>query len=112
MLMLALAGGGMAIQGTATNTSLQTIAPEYLRGRVVGFFGMIWWGFAAIGDLIAGFSSHLIGPRYTLAMGASGSVLAALAFNRRQWIVRDTLAQHTEQDVEPTAPPALQPELP
>lgn len=93
MLMLVGTGFGMLLQVAGTNTTLQTIVPDSLRGRVVSFYGMMFMGMAPIGSLLAGWLGGLIGAPYTVAMGAVVCIIAALAFNRRRPVVRAALLQ-------------------
>jgi len=95
MLVLALAGMGMLLSVAGTNTSLQTIVPDPLRGRVVGFYGMMFLGMAPIGSLLAGWAGGLIGAPNTVAIGAVIAILAAFAFNRQRPLVRQALIQAT-----------------
>src|ERR1039458_4694503 len=104
----------MLLQVAGTNTTLQTIAPDALRGRVVGFYGMMFMGMAPIGSLLAGWLGGLIGAPYTVAMGAVFCIIAALAFNRRRPVVRAALLQAMQENMEmvPVPTPILNPGTP
>lgn len=67
-LMLAIAGCGFMIHLAATNTILQTIVEERLRGRVMSFYTMAFFGTVPIGSLLGG----VMADRY----GAMNTVLA------------------------------------
>ena len=54
LLVLPIVGAGFMISLAATNTIVQTIVPEDLRGRVMAFYAMSFLGTAPIGSLIAG----------------------------------------------------------
>ena len=54
LLVLPVAGAGMMVTMASTNTVLQTIVEERLRGRVMAFYAMAFLGTAPIGSLIAG----------------------------------------------------------
>jgi len=81
---------GMAsmIQLTATNTLIQTLTPDALRGRVMAIWLMILMGFAPIGSLIAGSVTTALGPRIVLAIGGATCALGAIAFARWSWTRR------------------------
>ena len=49
-----LLGAASMIQMTATNTLIQTMTPDALRGRVMAIWFMILMGFAPVGSVIAG----------------------------------------------------------
>jgi len=67
-VVLAIAGCGFMIHLAATNTVLQTIVEERLRGRVMSFYTMAFFGTVPIGSLLGG----VMADRY----GAMNTVLA------------------------------------
>ena len=69
LLVLAIAGCGFMIHLAATNTILQTIVEERLRGRVMSFYTMAFFGTVPIGSLLGG----VIADRY----GAMTTVLVS-----------------------------------
>ncbi|MCX7892518.1 MAG: MFS transporter [Burkholderiales bacterium] len=73
---LAAAGFGMTATNVSCNTTLQTIVPERLRGRVVSLFTSALWGMHAVGGLAAGAVASAAGAGATLAGGAG--LLAAV----------------------------------
>ena len=113
-LALVVVGSGMLLQVAGTNTTLQTIVPDSLRGRVVSFYGMMFMGMAPIGSLLAGWRGGLIGAPYTVAMGAVVCIIAALVFNRRRPMVRAALLQAMQENMEmvPVPTPNLQGSMP
>jgi MFS family permease len=80
MALLVPMGGAMMTQMSATNTLVQTITPDALRGRVMAIWAMIFMGFAPFGALLAGWLATVIGPSRTLAMGGGVCVTAAVLF--------------------------------
>lgn len=113
-LLLVPVGFGMTVQMAATNTTLQTIAPDALRGRVVGFYGMMLMGMAPFGSLMAGWLAGWIGAPFTVAMGGVVCIAAALVFLRHRPVVKAALIQAMEQNVEmlPVPIPGLVPKKP
>jgi MFS family permease len=87
----------MMLQVASTNTSLQTITPDALRGRIMGFYGMMFMGMVPFGNLLAGWLGESIGAPYTVALGGVVCIVAALAFNRRRLVVVAALRQIREQ---------------
>jgi MFS family permease len=75
---------GMAsmVQLTATNTLIQTMTPDALRGRVMAIWFMIFMGFAPLGSVIAGSITTAFGPRLVLAVGGVVCALGAIGFAR------------------------------
>jgi MFS transporter, DHA1 family, staphyloferrin A biosynthesis exporter len=86
-LVLAINGFVQMVYYTISNTMLQVIVPDELRGRVNSIF-MTQWGIGPIGTLFAGAAIEMVGPQTTLAaMGAAVMALATLLFWRapRLW---------------------------
>src|SRR6266513_356914 len=66
LLLLPVVGGGMMVETAATNTILQTIVEEQMRGRVMSFYTMAFLGTAPLGSLIAGVAADRIGAAKTI----------------------------------------------
>lgn len=81
MLVLPLVGSGFMVPLSATNTLLQTLAPDRLRGRVMSLFFMMFMGAPPIGSLLAGFLAPVIGAPLTVgSMGVLCLLLAGYVF--------------------------------
>jgi len=105
-LLLMVVGSGMMLQMAATNTALQTITPDALRGRVISFYGMMFQGMLPLGSLMAGWLGEWIGAPYAVAFGAGVCIVAALVFDRKRPVVRAALQQVMEQKAEMLPVPA------
>jgi MFS family permease len=57
-----------------TNTLLQKLVTDEMRGRVMSMFMLSFIGAMPIGNLIAGAASHRFGAPHTLAVG--GAIIA------------------------------------
>jgi MFS family permease len=79
LLLLVVMGSCTVVSMTVTNTTLQAMAPEEIRGRVISIYIMITFGLAPLGSLVAGWIAQSIGAPATLAMGGSLCALTALA---------------------------------
>jgi len=75
MLVLPVIGGGMMVEMASTNTILQTITEEHLRGRVMAFYTMAFLGTAPIGSLIAGLAASRIGASNTIILGGVACIM-------------------------------------
>ena len=85
MAAMAGVGAGISACNNAVNMTLQSIAPEHLRGRVVSFFTSARFGFDAIGGLLAGLLATAFGARYTLLLeGALLLLFVVFLLTRRQ----------------------------
>lgn len=83
LAVLPFVGGGMMIEMASTNTILQTIVEERLRGRVMAFYTMAFLGTAPIGSLLAGVLADRIGPEHTILLGGTACIIAAVWFASR-----------------------------
>ena len=83
LALLPIVGAGFMIQLAATNTVLQTIVEDRLRGRVMAFYTMAFFGTAPIGSLVAGVAAERIGTAWTIAAAGVVSVATALWFATR-----------------------------
>jgi MFS family permease len=77
---LTVLGAGFMIQMAATNTILQTIVSEHLRGRVMSFYTMAFLGTAPIGSLIAGVLANWIGTPATIGAGGLACIVGGAWF--------------------------------
>jgi MFS family permease len=74
----------MMMQFTSTNTLLQAMVPDQLRGRVMSIYTMMFLGMAPLGSLVAGKLADHIGAPVTVAIGGLVSCLCGLIF-AREW---------------------------
>lgn len=81
--ILAFVGFGAMLHMGSTNTLLQTFVDDSMRGRVMAFYTMSFVGTMPIGSLLAGSSSNLIGPTWTLALFSLVTLLGSLGFYRQ-----------------------------
>ena len=77
LAVLPVVGAGFMIEMASTNTILQTIVEERLRGRVMSFYTMAFLGTAPLGSLLAGLAADRIGPAPTVVLGGVACVAAA-----------------------------------
>ena len=77
LIVLVAAGLSMALNAIMTNTVLQTGAPDYLRGQVVGFYSFIVVGLVPFGSFQAGWISEHAGTATTLLVGGAICLVAA-----------------------------------
>ena len=86
LVLMVPIGFAMMIQFGASNTLIQSMSPDRLRGRVMAVYSMMFMGMAPIGALLAGWIADRIGS--PLAVGAGGIIclLASAAFGT--WLPR------------------------
>ncbi len=83
VLILAASGFAMVLNNAATNTLLQGLVPDPLRGRVMALWSLVFVGFAPIGSLQAGWLAGFLGPSAAVALGGALSALAVIVIWRR-----------------------------
>ena len=71
VLLLMPAGFGLMAQGISTNTLIQTLVVDEMRGRVMAYYVMCFMGILPFGALTAGWVSHSIGVPETVALGGA-----------------------------------------
>jgi MFS family permease len=73
-------GFSMMRQMAAANTLIQTRIPDQYRGRIMALYAMTVVGLVPFGSLGAGALAHVIGVRWTLAVGGALAIAAAFVF--------------------------------
>jgi MFS family permease len=87
-VLLVPVGGTMILQMAASNTLIQAMVPDTLRGRVMAVYAMMLVGMAPFGALFAGMVAEKIGAPYTLALGGAICLVAAAVFGARLPVLR------------------------
>jgi MFS family permease len=78
LLFLFAAGFGMLLFFSTSNTLLQTIVPDEMRGRVMGVWSLVFGAMIPLGSLEAGSVAHWLGTALALAFGAIICAVSAL----------------------------------
>jgi MFS family permease len=60
------------------NSLVQTLTPDHLRGRVMGVYMLMFFGFMPIGALLAGWAATAVGVPRTVVLGAAGMLACAI----------------------------------
>ncbi len=87
--VLPLVGAGFMVALASSNTVLQTIVAEHLRGRVMAFYAMSFLGTAPIGSLFAGVLAEHLGEPATVVIGGVACIAGGLWFRRRLGRLRE-----------------------
>jgi MFS family permease len=83
LLLLAAVGCGWMILIAASNTALQTLADDPMRGRVMSLFSMMIVGMAPFGSLLAGWAADQFGAPLVVAIGGGFCAVAGGIFARQ-----------------------------
>ena len=81
--VLVVVGFSMIIQIASSNTLVQAMSPDALRGRVMAVYSMMFLGMAPLGALLAGWLAERVGAANTVALGGAGCIVSALIFSLR-----------------------------
>jgi MFS family permease len=81
--LLVPVGFAMMLQMSSSNTLIQAMVPDHLRGRVMSLYSMMMIGMAPFGALFAGLVADRIGAPMTVAIGGVACMVAAIAFGSR-----------------------------
>jgi MFS family permease len=82
VLLLVPVGFFVMVQMASTNTLIQAMVPDRLRGRTMAVYSMMFLGMAPIGALLSGTAADHIGAPWTVAIGGMGAIAAAAIFAR------------------------------
>lgn len=85
---LFLAGFGMLLFFATSNTTLQTIVPDEMRGRVMGIWSLVFGMMIPLGSIEAGAVANLLGTPFALGFGAiiclAAAVITRIVIARRE----------------------------
>ncbi|HEY0704181.1 MAG TPA: MFS transporter [Candidatus Acidoferrales bacterium] len=82
-ILLVPVGFGVMLQMSSSNTLIQAMVPDELRGRAMAMYTMMFMGMAPIGSLLSGLLADWIGAPLTVAIGGVGAVIGAVLFLRK-----------------------------
>ncbi len=88
MAMMLVTGYGMMQGLTSSNTILQTLVDEKMRGRVMSYYTMAFVGMAPFGSLLAGAMAHAIGAPRTVVVSGIACIVGGLFFWTRLPAIR------------------------
>jgi MFS family permease len=80
--LLVPVGFSMMVQMASSNTLIQAMVPDRLRGRAMAVYSMMFMGMAPMGALLSGWSAEQIGAQWTLAIGGACAIVGAVLFAR------------------------------
>jgi MFS family permease len=83
MILLVPAGYSVMLQMSSSNTLIQAMVPDELRGRAMAAYTMMFMGMAPMGSLFAGALADRIGAPWTVAIGGMGAVIGSIVYLRK-----------------------------
>jgi MFS family permease len=78
--LLVPVGFFMMLEMAASNTLIQAMVPDRLRGRVMAVYSMMFMGMAPLGALMAGTLATPIGAPATVAVGGVACIVGGIVF--------------------------------
>lgn len=91
--LIAVVGFSMISFAARSNTTLQTVTPDHLRGRIMSVYLLVFNGSTPIGNLLTGGLAQMIGISFTLLACALISLLAAIG----GWIFRAPAEKNVQE---------------
>lgn len=73
----------MMVQMASSNTLIQAMVPDRLRGRTMAVYSMMFMGMAPLGSLLAGALAQRIGAQWTVGIGGLCAIGGAFVFGSR-----------------------------
>lgn len=83
VILLVPVGYSMMLETTSSNTLIQAMVPDELRGRVLAVYTMMFMGMAPLGSLFAGLLADRLGAPLTLSIGGVAAIAAGSLFLTR-----------------------------
>ncbi len=83
LLLLLPVGFTMMVQMASSNTLIQSMVPDHLRGRVMAVYSMMFMGMAPFGSFFAGAIADRLGAPITVAIGGVACIVGAAVFAAR-----------------------------
>jgi MFS family permease len=79
-LLLVPAGYSMMVEMASSNTLIQAMVPDHLRGRVMAVYSMMFMGMAPFGALLAGVLARRFGAPVAVQIGGTACLIGAGVF--------------------------------
>ena len=109
LILLVPVGFCMMVQMASSNTLIQSMVPDRLRGRIMALYSMMFVGMAPFGALLSGILANLMGAPFTVGFGGAVCIAGAVVFRAhlpairaegRQLILAQTMAAGEPTDNE------------
>lgn len=101
-VLMIISGLGMMLQMASSNTMLQNIVADNMRGRVMSFFTMAIMGIAPFGSFMAGSVAKTIGAQATLLIGGILCIVSAGLFAGKLPEIGKSIAMNRQPDRRPS----------
>lgn len=92
LMILSITGFGMVVEFASSNTVIQTVVSDDMRGRVMSLYSMSFLGITPLGSLLTGALAEWFGAPLTLTVTGSICMIAALWFYRKRHVIRKNIS--------------------
>jgi MFS family permease len=92
-VLLIPVGFSIMLQMACSNTLIQAMVPDALRGRVMAVYSMMFMGMAPFGALLGGVLADRLGAPITVAIGGLASIAGAIVFGQKLPVFRGEARQ-------------------
>ena len=86
-------GFSVMVEMASSNTLIQSLVPDSLRGRVMAVYSMMFMGMAPFGSLLAGTLAQHLGAPVTVALGGIVCIVGAAVFGLHVPALRQEVTQ-------------------
>lgn len=83
VVLLVPTGFSLMLQMASSNTLVQSMVPDPLRGRMMAVYSMMFMGMAPFGALLSGSLAHVLGAPLTISIGGAISICGGIIFGVR-----------------------------
>ncbi len=83
LVLLMPVGFTMMVEMASSNTLIQSMVPDHLRGRVMAVYSMMFMGMAPFGSFFAGALADRVGAALTVAIGGVACIAGSALFAAR-----------------------------
>src|SRR5437868_8462088 len=91
--LIVCSGFAMMVQMASSNTLIQAMVPDKLRGRVMAVYSMMFMGMAPFGALFAGILAQKLNAPVTVMIGGFACIIGAALFASRLPLLRGEARQ-------------------
>jgi MFS family permease len=91
--LLVPAGFSMMVEMASSNTLIQAMVPDELRGRVMAVYAMMFMGMVPFGSLLGGAIAHRVGAPVAVALGGAACIVGAVVFGAKWPALRSQARQ-------------------
>ena len=82
VLAMPVIGFGLLVQTASSNTVIQTLVEDRMRGRVMSLYSMAFMGMMPVGSLLSGLMSRLVGAPVTILVNGLFCIVGAFIFSK------------------------------